>query len=139
MQVRNSVTLLGFVGQPVELKYTKNNQAYVRISLATSRSWTGKDGERQERTDWHNCVCFGKSAETLAKYVTKGMELAVMGSISYSDYTDSQNVKRKSTSIQIEEFTFIGDKKKPTNQPANRVSLVAEPATAESGEPALPF
>ncbi|MGB3545559.1 MAG: single-stranded DNA-binding protein [Saprospiraceae bacterium] len=139
MQVRNSVNLIGFIGRPVELKYSKNNQAYVRISLGTNRVWTDSRGARQERTDWHNCVAFGKRAETLAKYTEKGMELAVMGNISYGEYTDDQQIKRYSTSIQIEEFTFLGSKKKSTNQQINTPSMVSEPETADAGEAALPF
>lgn len=95
----NSVTLLGRIGQEPELKYTNSGQALVNASMATNEVWT-KDGQRQEKTEWHELVFWGKTAEIAGKYVHKGDQLLVTGRLQTRSWVDREtNGKRYITEI----------------------------------------
>ncbi|MFZ5980023.1 MAG: single-stranded DNA-binding protein, partial [Candidatus Zixiibacteriota bacterium] len=70
----NKVILIGRLGKDPELKYTPGGQAVANFSLATNRTWKGADGQRKEATTWHNIVVWGKQAETIKEYLSKGRE-----------------------------------------------------------------
>src|SRR5216683_925170 len=80
----NRVTIIGHLGQDPELRYLPTSgQAVTGFSVATDESFTGKDGNRQERVEWHNVVVFGKLAETCAKYLAKGRQIYVEGRLRF--------------------------------------------------------
>lgn len=99
----------GFVGRDPELKMTPNGQALCRFSIATTERWV-KDGEKKEKTEWHNIVAWGKQAEAIEKYVRKGQELLIEGKIEYNTYADKDNPDKKlySTHIRLDRFEFCG-------------------------------
>lgn len=104
----NRVILIGNLGADAELKYTNSGQPVASMRLATSEKWQGKDGQQQERTDWHSLTLWGKRAEALAKYLTKGSRIAVQGRIQYREYEGRDGNKRWSTDIIVDDVELLG-------------------------------
>jgi single-strand DNA-binding protein len=111
MQIRNSITLIGNVGQNPEVINAKNGNEFLRFSLATNDRYTDRDGKRIERTEWHTVMVFGKQVEYIKNNVTKGEMLAVSGVLRYSNWTDKLEQKRTSAAIHLESYTFLSSKK----------------------------
>ena len=109
MSLRNKVTLIGRTGKEVEMVKFENGQL-AKVSLATSEHYTNAKGEKVEETQWHNLVCYGKTAEIMEKYVEKGKEIAVEGKIMYRTYDDKDGQKRYITEIRVEELVLLGSK-----------------------------
>ena len=124
----NKVILVGTVGKDPEVRYSQAGSANVTLSLATNESWKDKNGEKQERTEWHRLKFFGKLAEIVDEYVKKGQTLYVEGSLRTDKYTDKQGVERYTTDIIASEMQMLGGKReaeqgggweKPKAAPAN--------------------
>ena len=81
--LRNKVQLIGFVGQEPEIKTLEGGKKLANITLATNENYTNNKGEKVEQTEWHRLTAFGKTAEIIEKYVTKGKEIAVEGKLSH--------------------------------------------------------
>ena len=109
MSIRNKVTLIGRTGKEVEIVKFENGQL-AKVSLATSEHYTNAKGEKVEETQWHNLLCYGKTAEIMQKYVEKGKEICVEGKIQYKTYDDKDGNKRYSTDIRVEELLLLGSK-----------------------------
>jgi single-strand DNA-binding protein len=103
--------LIGRIGKDPELRTTASGTSVVGVSLATTESFKGKDGNRQDKTDWHNLQIWGKSAETFSEWVKKGDRICVMGRVSYRQWDDRDGNKRNQTDIVVEKFEFLQDKK----------------------------
>jgi len=97
----NKVILIGNVGRDPEIRYMQNGDPVANFSLATSERWKSKDGEQQERTEWHRVEVFGKTAKVIADYVTKGKPLYIEGSIYTDEWEDKEGNKRKTTKIRV--------------------------------------
>lgn len=108
----NLVLLVGNVGGDAELAYTQGGTPYMKFGLATSETWKDKEGERQEKTTWHNIIMWGKRAEGLAPHVRKGDIVSVQGKIDINEYEDREGVKRKGISIVIHNLDFVYSKKR---------------------------
>ena len=106
----NKQMLIGRVGRDPE---TTGN--VTKFSVATSEKWT-KDGQKQERTDWHNVTAFDKTGEILSKYVSKGDLIYIEGKTRTDEYTDKDGNKRKSTSVIVNNFEFISGGKKEASK-----------------------
>ena len=104
----NQVNRIGNVGQDPELRDTSAGPV-VNLSLATSEKWKSKDGTPQESTQWHRVVFFGKGAEIIAQYVSKGSKLYVSGSIEYREY-EKDGEKKYATNIKGRDFKFLDSK-----------------------------
>ena len=105
----NRVTIIGHLGQDPELRYLTNGQAVGRFSVATEEPYTDKDGQRQERTEWHQIVVFGKVAETCGKYLSKGRQVYVEGRLRTREYEARNNGgKRQRTEIVASRVQFLG-------------------------------
>jgi len=106
----NRVSLIGHLGQDPELRYLPTSgQPVTGFSIATDESFTGKDGNRQERVEWHNIVVFGKLAETCAKYLGKGRQIYVEGRLQTREF-ESKNGggKRQRAEIVAQRVQFLG-------------------------------
>ena len=137
----NRVILLGGVGRDPELKVSPSGKQITRFTLATSESWQGRDGEKQEKTEWHHIVCFGKLADTVAKYVTKGKQVIVEGKLTYGEY-EKDGVKKQSTDIVASSVTFVGGSsgEKRSSAPRNDTPAPDAPDGAPGGyEDDIPF
>ncbi len=104
----NKAILVGNLGKDPELSYTQNGVARCRFSLATSESYNNNAGERQERTEWHNIVVWGKLAETVAKFLQKGRQVFLEGRIQNRSYEDKDGIKRYISEINANRVTFLG-------------------------------
>ncbi|MBK7586458.1 MAG: single-stranded DNA-binding protein [Myxococcales bacterium] len=104
----NRVFLLGNLGADPELKVTSSGQAVLKMRLATSETYLDKNRVRQERTEWHNVVVWGKRAEALGKFLTKGSRLMVEGGLRTSSYEDREGHKRYRTEIVANNIILSG-------------------------------
>jgi single-strand DNA-binding protein len=103
----NKVILIGNLGRDPELRYTKSGQAVANFSLATSESWT-REGNREERTEWHRVVAWGKTAELCTKYLSKGRTVYIEGSLRTRDWEDKEGGKRQTTEVHAQTVQFLG-------------------------------
>jgi single-strand DNA-binding protein len=97
----NRVILIGNLGRDPEIRYTGSGEPIANFSLATSEKWTGKDGNKQERTEWHRVEVFGKTAQIVADYCTKGKTVYIEGSIHYEEWLDKDGNKRSTTKVKV--------------------------------------
>ncbi|MFT3762398.1 MAG: single-stranded DNA-binding protein [Pseudoxanthomonas sp.] len=104
----NKVILVGNLGNDPETRYTQGGMAITRISLATTSVRKDKDGNTQERTEWHRVVFFGKLGEIAGEYLRKGSQVYVEGSIRYDKYTGQDGVEKYSTDIIADEMQMLG-------------------------------
>ncbi|MSP17901.1 MAG: single-stranded DNA-binding protein, partial [Myxococcales bacterium] len=106
----NKVILIGNLGADPELKYTSGGQAVCDLRMATNESWTDKQGQKQERTEWHRVVLWGKPAEICKQYLSKGSRVYIEGRLQTRSWDDKEGQKRYSTEIVANDFMFLGGK-----------------------------
>jgi single-strand DNA-binding protein len=106
----NKVILVGRLGRDPELRYTQGGQPVANFTLATNERWTSKDGERQERTEWHRIVAWGKLAELCGEYLSKGRQIYVEGRLQTRDWEDKEGNKRQTTEINAGTIQFLGSR-----------------------------
>jgi single-strand DNA-binding protein len=104
----NKAILIGNLGKDPEVRFTNNGKAVARFPIATSEVWTDADGNRQERTEWHNIIVWGKQGETCGQYLAKGRQVYVEGSIRNRSYDDKSGNKRYITEIVAQRIRFLG-------------------------------
>ena len=125
----NKVTLLGNLGADPEIKKTAGGQSITLFSLATSNAWTNREGQRQEHTEWHRIVVWGKLAETCAEYLSKGQKAYIEGRLQTRSWEDDKNQKRYTTEIVAREVLFLGGgQEKKTVSSSNKSPYTNEPA-----------
>jgi len=106
----NKVIIMGNLGQDPDTRYMPSGQAATNISVATNRTWKDKDtGEKKEEVSWHRCVAFGKTAETIQEYFSKGMKILIEGRLKYGSY-EKDGITRYTTDVVIERFEFVESK-----------------------------
>jgi single-strand DNA-binding protein len=110
----NKVTLIGNLGADPEVRSTTGGNRVATFSLATSRSWSGPSGDKQEKTEWHRCVVWNSKASTLAdiveRYLKKGDKIYVEGRIEYRQWQDKENQTRYTTEINVRELIMLSGK-----------------------------
>lgn len=104
----NKAILCGNVGRDPEVRYTQGGSAVANLSIATTEKWTDKSGQRQEKTEWHRCVIWGRQAEVIQEYVKKGDKLLVEGSIETREWQGKDGGKRQTTEIKVRAFEMLG-------------------------------
>ena len=104
----NKVILVGHLGADPDMRYTPSGQGVCELRLATSESWNDKNGQRQERTEWHRIVVWGKRAEVCSKYLAKGRQVFVEGRIQTRTYDDKDGNKKYITEIIAADVQFLG-------------------------------
>ena len=104
----NKVIIVGTLGKDPEVRYSQSGSALTSISLATNEKWKDKNGETQERTEWHRIKFFGKLAEIAGEYLKKGGQVYIEGSLRTDKYTDKQGVEKYSTDIIANEMQMLG-------------------------------
>ena len=116
----NKAILVGRLGKDPEIKYTPSGTAIANFTMATSENYKDKDGQKQERTEWHKIVAFGKLAEICGEYLAKGKQVYIEGRIQTRSWDDKE-----------------GNKKYMTEIVANTMQMLGKPdATASSGQTA---
>jgi single-strand DNA-binding protein len=104
----NKVILVGNLGSDPEVRTTPGGQRVANFRLATSRQWTGQDGQRQEKTEWHSIVAWGKLAEICEKYLQKGKQVYVEGRIETRNWQDKEGQTKYKTEIICEQMQMLG-------------------------------
>jgi single-strand DNA-binding protein len=97
----NKVILVGNVGRDPEIRYTQGGDPIANFSIATSETWTDKSGQKQEHTEWHNIEVFGKAAQVVRDYVSKGRQVYVEGSIRTNEYMDKDGNQKKTVRVRV--------------------------------------
>lgn len=98
----NKVQIIGNLGKDPEIRYTGDNRAIANLTIATSENWTDKSGSRQERTEWHRVVVFGKLAETIEKYLKKGDSVYFEGKLQTRKWQGSDGQDRYTTEVVVD-------------------------------------
>ena len=104
----NKVILVGNLGRDVELRYTPGGAAVATLNLATTEVWNDRNNQRQEKTEWHRVVLWGKQAESLQEYLTKGKQIYVEGRLQTRQWDDKDGNKRYTTEIKADRITLLG-------------------------------
>jgi len=104
----NRVTLIGNLGADPELRYTTAGKPVANFNIATSEAWNDESGQRQERTEWHRIVVWGKSAEACAGYLSKGRTVSVEGRMQTREWTDQNGTTRYATEVVASNVVFLG-------------------------------
>ena len=112
----NKVTLIGRLGADPEVKYLPDGSPVTNFTVATSEKWT-KDGEKQERTEWHKIVTFRKLAEICGQYLNKGSLVYIEGKIQTRKWQDKEGIDRYSTEIVADKMTMLGGKSEEARKP----------------------
>ena len=130
----NRATLIGNLGSNPELRYLPSGQPAVGFSIATEESFTDKQGQKQERVDWHHIVAFGKLAETCNEYLKKGRQIYVEGRLRTREFEAKSNGgKRQRTEIVVSRVQFLGAR--PAD--GSEMNAVEEPAIPADSD--IPF
>lgn len=141
----NKAMLIGNLGRDAELRYTQGGSAVATLNLATSETWNDKDsGEKKEKTEWHRIVLWGKQAESLQEYLTKGKQILVEGSLQTRKWQDKDGNDRYTTEIKAHRVTLLGgggkgrggeDQRRPDADEADAGSQAAQGTPDDSDIP----
>ncbi len=119
MQIRNSIHLIGHLGQDAELRNTKNGESFLKFSLATTEYSRDKEGNQISRTEWHKVLIFGKErAKALQDKLKKGTLIAVNGVLRYSRWTDKNEQLHIDAAIHLSDFAFLAPAKERSEEQA---------------------
>ena len=125
----NKVILVGRLGKDPETRYMTNGEAVTNVSLATSENWKDKNGEKQERTEWHNLVFYRRLAEIAGEYLRKGSQIFVEGRIQTRKWQDKEGKDRYTTEIVVNEMQMLGSK----SGGSSSFEVVDKPAASSGG------
>src|SRR5579862_9668439 len=138
----NKVILVGNLGRDAELRYTPGGAAVATINMATTEVWNDKQGQRQEKTEWHRVVLWGKPAESLAEYLMKGKQIYVEGRLQTRQWDDKDGNKRYTTEIRGYRVVLLGSGggggrggAMPPTAPTDRSDSQGHGPATESAEP----
>lgn len=118
----NKAMIIGNLGADPEIRSTSSGTAVATLSVATSRRWTSRSGEEQERTEWHRVVCWDRLAEICERYLSKGDRVYVEGRIEYRQWEDRDGRTRYTTEIRCRDMVMLGS---PGDVPRGRPSRPA--------------
>ena len=136
----NKVMLIGNLGKDPEIRFTAGGQAVANFSIATTERWKGKDGNTEEKTEWHNIVVWGKLAELCREYLHKGRPVYVEGRLQTRRWDDKEGVKHTTVEIVTNEMIMLGDRRDSNNhtQEAEHASP-PDATTGAAAEDDFPF
>src|SRR5512147_2815709 len=106
----NKVILLGNLGRDPETRYTTGGDAVTNLNLATTETWKDKSGEKQEKTEWHRVVLFGRQAEIAGEYLKKGRSVYIEGRLQTRKYTDKDGVEKYATEVVGDRMQLLGSR-----------------------------
>ena len=129
----NKVVLVGHLGGDPETRFTPSGAAVANFNIATNESWKDANGELQDKTEWHRCVMFGKTAELAGELLKKGQLVYMEGKLQTRNWEDKDGIKRYTTEVVCDMFTMLGRKIDTEN------SQQAAPTSNSDEEDDLPF
>ena len=141
----NKVILIGNLGSDPELKYTPSGAAVTNFNVATNEVWNDKDGNKQERTEWHRVVLWRKLAEIAGEYLKKGSKVYLEGRLQTRSWEDKDGVKRYTTEVVADNMTMLdakgegGSSSGASSAPPPSEVPPAAPAADSGAEDDLPF
>lgn len=106
----NKVILIGNLGRDPEMRYMPSGDAMANLNLATTDTWKDKNGEKQEKTEWHRVVMFGKQAEIAGEYLKKGSQVYIEGRLQTRKWTDKEGQERYTTEIVADRMQMLGSR-----------------------------
>ena len=106
--LRNKVQLIGYVGNEPEIKTFDGGKKLANLTIATNDTYRNDKGDKVEQTEWHKVTAWGKTADIIEKYVTKGKEVAIEGKLTHRSYEDKNGEKRYITEVIVNEILLIG-------------------------------
>lgn len=106
--MKNSVQLIGHVGQEPEIKNLEGGKKLANISIATNEVYYRDNGDKVEQTQWHRVTAWGKTADIIEKFVVKGKEIGIEGKLTHRSYDDKDGIKRYVTEVIANEILLIG-------------------------------
>jgi len=106
----NKVILIGHLGGDPELRTTPSGTSVATFTLATNEAWTDRDGAKQERTEWHRIVAWGKLAEICGQYLSKGRQVYIEGRLTTRSWKDKNDIERKTTEIVARDMQMLGSR-----------------------------
>ena len=146
----NKVILIGNLGVDPEVRYTPQGTAIATFRIATNESWTDKSGQRQDRTEWHRIVVWGRQGELCGEYLSKGRQVFLEGRLQTREWTDKENHKNYTTEVVATHVVFLGSQApgqganpnpnpRPRTAPAATGANAAATSTDDFGPPPPEF
>lgn len=136
----NKVILVGNLGKDPEVRYAPSGDAIANVTLATTENWKDKNGEKQEKTEWHRVSFFGKTAEVVGQYLKKGSQVYVEGRIQTRKWTDKEGQERYTTEIVADKMQMLGSRSGSASMDGDSGEsgrpAAARPAAPASNSPA---
>ncbi len=129
----NKVILIGNLGRDVELRHTPGGTPVAKFSVATNEVWRDKNGQKQEHTEWHNIVAWGKLAEFCGQYLSKGRQVYVEGTLRTRTYDDEKGNRRYFTEVRAQVLQLLGPR------PGGEAAPAEPPDFQPEGEDDIPF
>ena len=129
----NKAILVGNLGKDPEVRFTGTGKAVCKFPIATSTTWNDAEGARQERTEWHNIIVWGKQGETCGKFLSKGRQVFVEGEIRSRSYDDKDGNKRYITEIVAQNVRFLAGQGGGARSAASDPGFPEEPAMGMGG------
>ena len=134
----NKVILVGNLGADPETRQTSGGPV-CNLRVATTEQWTDRDGQKQERTEWHSVQVWGKTAEHCAQYLAKGRSVYVEGRLESREYADKDGVKRKVWEVRADKVTFLGTGKGDEQRPSTSQAVWQGSGPKSKRDEAPPF
>jgi len=129
----NKVILVGNLGANPEMRFTQGGQAVANLRIATTERWTDKSGQKQEATEWHRVVVWGKQAEIVGQYLTKGRQVFIEGRIRTRQWQDQTGQKRFTTEIVAQNVQMLGGRGDRPPEETGATVPAEEHASADFG------
>lgn len=148
----NKVMLIGNLGRDLEVRYMPNGDAVANVALATAESWKDKNGDKQEKTEWHRVIFFGRQAEIAGEYLKKGSQIYIEGRLQTRKWNDKDGNERYTTEIVADRMQMLGSRsgnanggndtpqqQAPRQRPAAYNTQQQKPANFADFEDDIPF
>lgn len=135
----NKVILIGNLGADPELRYTPSGAAVANFNIATTEKWRDKDGNMQDRTEWHRIILWSRQAEIAKEYLRKGSSVYIEGRLQYRNYEDKDGVKRYVTEIIGQRMQLLGGRGGAPSDAGSSGPPPAPPDNLEGEDDDLPF
>lgn len=134
----NKVILVGNLGRDPEVRYMPSGDAMANLNLATTDTWKDKGGEKQEKTEWHRVVMFGKTAEIAGEYLKKGSQVYIEGRLQTRKWTDKEGQERYTTEIVADRMQMLGSRSGGSDRMAPPDDEASSRAAAPAKKPSAP-
>ncbi len=134
----NKVILIGFLGKDPETRFMSNGDAVTNITVATTDVWKDKQGQKQEKTEWHRVTFYRKLAEVVAEFLKKGSPIYIEGRLETKEWEDKEGIKRQTTGIIADKMQMLGSKQ-GNSEPSERTKTETQSGGFDDFDSDIPF